>query len=327
MSEEAVSTESVSESSDSTSTETPVEASQEETSEVTEAQPEVTEGSTDVASEGSEEEAKEPELYDIVVDGETHRLPLEEITKGFQLKSASNKRFQEAAELKKQVEAEQARVKEIEETLLRNPFDALTKANIPYEAIRKHYEDVVYQMLQEDQMSEEDKAARNQQREFERVQKERAELEQKIKELEAAKEQEAFEREVAEQEKVLESQMDQAFEKFKLPKTPKAIQGVAAILSAAYEVEHDMSVEDAVEQYYQESNSAIKELLGSLDEDTLMGIIGDDRMKAIRKKDVESLKNPGTLPSSGQVEVSSPSGDSDSASDFFDNLRESITRR
>jgi hypothetical protein len=318
MTEEAGAVEAPSEVSDST--------------EVSEASPEVTtpessEESIEVSDTDSQEVSAEPEapqLYDIVIDGETVQVPLDDLLQGYQLRSASNKRFQEAAEERKRAAAEKEAAEKFKQALLQNPFEALTNENIPFEAIRKHYEEVVYQMLEMDQMSDEEKAAIQQQRETERLRKEYEELQQRLAEKEEAEKQRSFEQEVATQQEYWAGQIVTAIEGHGLPATPEAVQHVARTLMQAAEAEYDIDISTAVSIYKEEADTSLKGLLSQMDEDALAQLIGEERMNKIRKKDIERVQNP--VLSKRPPIASSQQSDEEAASSFFDRLRQSTYR-
>lgn len=327
MSEEAVqSSEPTSEVTDSTQQE----ASQPEATEPEQVEQAVSTQESEPESsneEPTQEEVEEvaQQLYEIVVDGESQQVPLDELLKGYQLKSASNKRFQEASQIKKQVEERAQQLEEFKNKLLENPYDALVNAGLPFEAIRKHYEDVMYQMLQLDQMSPEEKAALQEKREAEKLRSEYEQLKKQLEEKTKQEEEVRFQQEVERETQEYVTKISEAAKNVGLPETPEVLQGVADIMRLALENGYNIPVEDAVAQYKEETTSSLKNLLGGLNEDALLALIGEDRMKNIRKKDIETITNPG-LPKrepTKQVDESTEL----TASDFFDSLRESYAKR
>lgn len=319
MSEEAGAVEASSEVSDSTEV---VESASPEVTEVSEG--EVTE--SEEVSDQENEEVSAPELYDIVIDGETVQVPLDELQKGYQKASAANKRFQEAAEERKRAQQEAEQIKAWQQELLNNPFEALKNANVPFEHIRDHYENVVYQMLQMDQMSDEEKASHREKQESERMRKEYEQLKQQLAEKEEVEKSRAFEAEVEQQQEYWSEKIVGAIESGGLPATPEAVQHVARALANAADNNYELDIDTAVSIYKEESSSSLKGLLSQMDEDALMNLIGEERMNNVRKKDIERLKNP-ALPSQPLSAKAVPAEEREAASDFFDNLRKSTYRR
>lgn len=271
----------------------------------------------------AEAEAEAEPMYEIVVDGVAQQVPLEQLLKGYNTGTVSNKRFAEAAQKVKEAQDLEAKTQEWKERLIQNPYAALQAAGIPTESIRQHYEDVVYQWLQVDQMSDEEKAVHRQKKEHEEMQAKYAQMKQEMEEAQTRKEQEAFQATVAKQQEQILGQINGALDKVGAVKSPEAIRAIANNMKTAIESGYELSIDDAVALYKEETSSSLKSMISSLPEDALLGLIGQDRMNAIRKMDIEKLKNPVGLPKTDSVEVKTPAEKKDSATSFFDNLKKS----
>lgn len=292
-----------------------------DSTEETPQQEEVLEASPEVEGEATEVEEVPEELLEIVIDGQTMQVSMEELKNGYQKASASAKRFQEASAKAKEVEAYEAKTREWEQKLLNNPYEALKSAGIPDEDIRKHYEDIVYQWLKLDAMSEDEKVAMRQQRETEAKLKEYEEMKLKMEELERSKEQQAYEAQVAQQQEEMANQINEALDRNGVPNSPAAIKRVAEMWGVALSTGSDINLDSVVTEFKASSSSSLQEMLSSMDEDSLLSLIGEERMSKIRKKDLAKIKNP----VSAREMFPEPSKESEeitaSAKDFFASLK------
>lgn len=280
--------------------------------------------------DSTEEEVSEPELYTITVDGEQIQVTLDELLKNVQTAKASNKRFQEAALTRKQAEEAQQKAQALREELLRNPLQAMLKEGVDEKSIRKHYEDVLYQMYQYDQLSDEEKAARQkeaeQRREFEKMQEQLKELEQLKKEKEEA----AFQQQVAAEEERITQEFLAAFEQHNVPNTPEAVQWMANYMAAALEAGEDVDLGTAAALYKQNSSQSLQSFIQSLSEDQLLEYIGEKKLNKLRSNEIQKVKTgkKKAAPSKPLVEqiVQGDGKDVTNMSDFFDSLKRSAYR-
>lgn len=277
-------------------------------------------------SEGSEESESAPELYTITVDGEEMQVTMDELLKSVQTAKASGKRFQEAASMRKEAEAARQELAALEEQLLRNPLEAMKKKGVPEQSIKKHYEDVLYQMYQYDQLSDEEKASRQEKLAQEQKMKE---YEEKLKELELMKqekEQLRFQEEVAREEEVLTSQFLDALESQSVPNTPEAIQWMANYMVASIEAGNEVDLSTAAAIYKQSTSKSLRSQIESLNEDQLLELIGEKKLNKLRSKEIQKVKSGNSRPSAPSVPlvdqiVRNSGGDATNMSDFFDSLK------
>ena len=93
-----------------------------------------------------EEKAPEPELHKIKVDGEEKEVDINELKRGYQMAEAAQKRFNEAAEIRKSNE-------EFELKLKNSPFEALQERGIDVDKLAQDYiaEKAEYELMTEEQ--------------------------------------------------------------------------------------------------------------------------------------------------------------------------------
>jgi len=281
---------------------------------VNEVSEEVVEHETDVEvdseSEVSEDaeveaEASEEKLYEVKVDGETLRLPLNDILNGFQLNSTAHKRLKEAAQAQKEA-------RQLQELLQHNPIEAIKRAGVSEKSFQEFVEKYLYEQYKYEEMSPE-------QKELEDLRRYRAEQEQNQKQRQEQEQRAKQEQEVQFYQEQLAESYSKALETAGVPKSEQAVSRLAQIQLDAMESGWDMPIEMAVDQYVKEQRSLVDSYIQSLDEDQIESVIGKDRIKAIRKKELSKLKNPAPKAKKKEPEQKN-TNERISASDFFSNL-------
>lgn len=285
--------------------------------------PEVTEGELEISEEPSgetlesegqeelaEESAEEPsetDKYEVTVDGQKLLLTRDELMKGFQLGAASHKRFQEAAQARKEAEAALSKIKE-------NPLEAFLQAGGDQKAFRALVEDFLIKEIEYDKLSPEERELNDLRRYKE---------EQEIARQEEAKrrQQEVQNQETEMYQKQFTEQYNKALTDAGLPVSEKAIQFIAKTQLDALEAGYEMPLDLAIQYYREEQSNSVNNYLSSLPVDQLVGIIGKDRMKEIRKQELAGLKNPVSRKKSAPAAPASSADEKMTASEFFASLR------
>lgn len=108
-------------------------------------------GATAESDEAEQSETTTEQLYTVKVHGEEKQIPLAEIIKGYQSIQAAQQKFQEAAAVRKQVEAQAA---ELVSDLRSNPFAVLGQLGIDLDS---HIEAWAKERMEEAELSEEGK--------------------------------------------------------------------------------------------------------------------------------------------------------------------------
>lgn len=160
-------------------------------------------------------------------------------------------------------------------------------------------------------------------------QRERLELEHKLKQLEEEREREKQEfnqRELArlqqqEYERV-ETKMVAAIESSGIPRSTYAIKKMASYMMDGAKEGVMLEPEDVVELVKQEIQDDLKELINALGEDRVENFIGKDILDKVRKKNISKIKQTPASVKSGIKEVSSSKSTSKPAEkmsikDFF----------
>ena len=309
------------------------ETSEVNTADAVESQEQVEPTQTEEAEgvEASEETTQEEEaqadpddqVFEVVIDGQPVQTTLKEMKKHFGTLTSSHNRFEQAANKLKEAQALEEKTQQWKEKLLQNPFQALMEANLPADAIRQHYEEVVWQLLQQDQMSEEEKSALRQKKESEELKRKYEELLKQQEEEKSRREQEMFEQKVAKQQQSFTESISKGLEEAGVPVTAESIRHVAQKLHTAIQNNYELDISDAVSVYKQDLNKHLMNQLSGLGEDALLEVIGQDRLNKIRKKEINKIQE--SVPSKPKASSGKKVSKEDlNASNFFDSLKQSI---
>ena len=220
----------------------------------------------------------------VKVDKEELEVDESELIKGYQKAKAADKRMHEAAMLRKQAE-------DALKLLNENPKEALKKLKKANPKLRAALEEVLYEDIQFDGMTEE-------QRELHEYRE--REKERKAQEEQAAKEkQEAELNAKAEQiKKKWSEQFIQTLETSGLPKTEFTIARMAYYMQQGLRNGVNLDPGDVAEQVRDELMEMSKSLFASDDGSTIEKLLPDIATK-LRQKDLAKLKQPAT-PSQNQ---------------------------
>ena len=220
------------------------------------------------------------------VDGKDMEVPIDQLVKDYNLKQASMKRFEEAAQQRKQAETLIQQLFEDPESFLDHPKfkeKGLTKRQIAEQILRKE--------IEREMLSPEELKQRETETELETLRREKAEREAEQKKQE-------FERHKQAAEQKYSSKFQEALEGAKLPKTPFTVKRLAEYQRQALRAGYDLTASELGELVAEEVRGEVKELTGHLDAETLISIFGDDIAKKIREYDLKKIETPSVPPTS-----------------------------
>ena len=249
----------------------------------------------------SGQEVAKPQLVKVKIDGQIIELPIEEVTAGYQKISAANKRLAEAADERKKVEAELKEVQQLKAYMLKNPTKALRQFGVEEKELLAHYEDVLWEQLQEEKRSPEEKESNKAKRELEELRREHADLKALLDKDKETKRAALMEEQVAKETEEYSRQILETFKKLDLPVTDEAVLYMTDKMSHAIDNEIDITFEDIGKAYKQDRELEATKLLSKLSIDQLMTLLGEDKMKQVRAKDVANLRNP--APQSNEIKA------------------------
>jgi len=300
MSEESMG--AVSEASESVETTTESPSEVETTEQVSEGGSEETSQESGATPSDASKEEK-PKKRKIKVKDE--EIDEEEVARGYLHAREANKRFQEAAAERKAAEKAKEEAKKLAEErfekLKSDPFSVLAELGLNPRELSEEY---LIRQLEKEMMSPE--------------QKEKLDLEEKLKSYEQKEaERKAEEEARAEQAKKEQEQQEitslrkkyaeeyqgsfiNALDKAGLPKNPTTVRRVAEVVLNSLSQGEEIPVEHAIRIVEQDYRSGLSEFLKELDADTLAKFLGDEAVDKLRQRNVAKVKNP--TPKKEQVE-------------------------
>lgn len=199
----------------------------------------------------------------------------EEVIKHLQRSRASDKRFQEAAEVRKAA-------MEFIDQLRKNPRKVLSDPSINVD-IKKMAEEIL-----NDQIADLEKTP--EQREKEDMQRRLQEYEERAKKLEEDKKLSDRQKLEFEQEKAIELDISAALDIGGIPKTPRTVARMAEMMMIALKEGIDLSAKDIAPLVKNNTMSEFKELVTALSDDQLEDFIGKEVIGRLRKRNIAKAK-------------------------------------
>lgn len=286
-------------------------------------QPEVDEITEEEAAELDAEQSSEekpkpkaPVKHKIKIDGEEVELSDEEMKKYASMGKAAQKRMEEAALVRKEHEKLRNDVSVFLEMLQNDPGKVLKDLGIDPE---KFSEDYLNKKLEEESKSPE-------QKEKEKLQKELEEYQKKLKDIEDEKKSSEEKRLTDEAAMKLERDISEAIDSGEMPKHPVMIRKVADLLYLASVQKVDLEAKDVIPIAKKQIIEEFRSLTGVMPEELLEEILGDDKVKSLRRRYLKKLKatpvTPSSVKSTGQDVQRKDDKPKDpiNAKDFFSKL-------
>lgn len=257
---------------------------------------------------------KRLEKFKIKVDGEESEEELdlndkEAIKKHLQMSKASQKRMQESAQLRKEVENFVSALKTDTRRVLQemgiDPKEFATG--------------VINQEIQELQKSPEQREKEQHQKEIEELRKRIAADEESKKQAEYSRMQEKFAFE-------LDRDITSALTSSQLPKSPYVVKRIADTMALALEHGHDVSVGDILPLVEKQIKEEIQNMFGAMPEEALEAVLGKQNADRLRKNRLSKMKkaidSPSKAKETGESSKASQSKEDKkvSAKDFFRSL-------
>lgn len=257
--------------------------------------------------------AAEIKKWKLKIDGQDVDMTEDELVKNAQLGRAGQKRMQEAAQLRKNMEG-------FIEMLRKDPVRVLSDPNIGVD-VKRMAEAIINNELEEMQKSPELK-------EKEKLERELKELRDKHKKDEEDRKSAEFQRLQQQASVQLEGDIITALKDGGLPKTPYTVKKMAEIMMTALANDIDLSAKDILPLMKQQMHSEVREMFASAPEDVMEEMLGKDNVTRLRKRAVARAKAAKSI---ATVEAVKPTGNTEvkkkteetkklTARDFFKNL-------
>lgn len=210
----------------------------------------------------------------IKVDGTEEEVDFNELKVGYQRAKAAQKRFDEAAKARKEVEQFIARLKS-------DPVNALNEMGHDFGSLA---EDFILKQMEKDKLTPEEKKI--------------LELEEKVKSYEQEKETVKKAEEQAQYQKLLDhyeadytDKISKALSESGLPKTPQTVKRTAQYLSRALDQGYELQPKDVMRYVKQDYMNDIMSLFGAAEGEQLMSLLGEQVTDKIRKAELAKVKS------------------------------------
>lgn len=243
--------------------------------------------------------SKPAELYDVKIDGKSYKMTLEELKSHASMSSAAQKRFADAAQIKKQSEGLISKFKG-------SPMEALLDPALGYtkDQIRTIMEDwYTKEFIEPTKLTPEQLRLRDAEA---RVKK----YEEQEKAQKARDDAANMEKLTSHQRESLQKDIIDALDKSNLPKTKYTVGRMAYWMQKNIENNFDAPMSVIVKQVQREQDSVMQSLVNASDGDALIGLLGEETVNKIRKYDLARLMpkiNPPTPVAQERAPSSTPS--------------------
>jgi hypothetical protein len=234
------------------------------------------------AAKGNEAkpEPPKPALKKVKVGGREELVDEDELVRTYSKYKAGEDKFREAAALEKKLRA-------FTEAFEKDPLSVLTSGKLPID--RKSLgEKLLLEALEEEMLDPRERELRTAQAKL-----------QEFETREQAAKREAEEREVEQRKEIKRQEITklftQALESTPLSRDPEtaalAMRDMAMMLRAAKERGIEVSSEDLAKHVHSKYHKSMYSLANSLEGEDLIGFLGEDVVKKIRKADLARLKS------------------------------------
>ena len=225
----------------------------------------------------------------VKIDGVEQEFDEDEVIRDFGKGRAADKKFQEAAALRKEAVA-------FIEALKKDPMAVLSDPRLGVNA-RQAAEEYLLKTLEDEMMDPKDRELRD----LKKEKQAREDAEEEAK----RQAQEAKERETTEHLKdKYEAQFQACLDSSGLPKTPHTIKRIAFYMREGIMRGLDLTPDDVVSKVKDEYIEEQKSLFSGLDGENLLKLLGDDLAKKIRKFDTSKVMQPKKIALMDQPNVS-----------------------
>lgn len=244
------------------------------------------------------------QMFKVKIDGQEVELSETELKKYASLGKSAQKRFEEAAVIRKENEAIKKDIQTFFEMLKNDPLSILGDESLSLDK-RKIAEMIMNEEIEKSKKSPEQVEKESLQKQLEAAQK-------KIKEAEDGKKREEWERLQNEAATSIERDIMDALDTKELPKSPYVINRMVSMLHIAAQNKINLSAKDVLPIVKKQIMDDFKGLSGLLPEDQLEAILGEDKVKALRKRYLQKVKSSQQVTTSAK-DVKSTGGDVQSA--------------
>lgn len=247
----------------------------------------------------SQADLDQEEEFELVVNGNTEKLKKSELLKRASEATGAQKRFQEAAEIRKAAEEERA--------LAAKLFDLLKKDPL---AVRKHldkeFDDKAFlqsrlaEIMEEELLSPQEREHRQMIAELNALKEEKAAAQR-------AKDEEEINAKTQEERARLETVVSESLKAVGLPSSANAKQRLVQYIIEANQNDLDIPIETLAKQVKDDMKADLAELLQDADDVSFEEFLGSNLLTKAQKVGLAKIKRPGNPVPSRKTEQAEPS--------------------
>lgn len=227
-----------------------------------------------------EEKAVEKRKFKVKINGLEDEVDEEELIRSYQKERAAEKKFEEAAQMRKSFDGLKKRFEEDPISALLDPSLNLKKEDLVDKLGKWVYDHMQYQEMTPEQRKEFDDK-----QELERRRADEARQKQQQEEQEIQRQAEEFKQEY-------DRQFSEAMSKINIPKTGRTVARMAQIMKAALDNGFEKTPEQAARQVREEYLKEYKEVLTKYEPQHLAEFLGEDTLQKLRQYDLSKVVNP-----------------------------------
>lgn len=255
--------------------------------------------------------------FRLKVDGEEVEEEIDlaneqELVKRLQLAKAAQKRMQEAAEYRRAIEETESEIDEFLEGLRSDPLAVLSHPELGID-LKKIVENYLQQEVEKSQMTPE-------QIELEEARAKLKALEEEKEALENERREEYMERLRVEKAAEIEKELLDALEAGDLPQSDYIMNKMVDLASIAYDNGIELSMKEILPIVRESYLRDARQIFGKLPDELIEDIVSKDRIRNIRNKQLQALKNQQkpalNVPDTGK-KTETKAEKKQSAKDFF----------
>ena len=255
--------------------------------------------------------------FRLKVDGEEVEEEIDlsneqELIKKLQLAKAAQKRMQEAAEYRRAIEETESEIDEFLEGLRSNPLAVLSHPELGLD-MKQIVENYLQQEVEKSQKTPE-------QIELEEARARLKALEEEKEALENERREEYMERLRVEKAAEIEKELLEALESGDLPQSDYIMNKMVDLASIAYDNGIEISMKDILPIVRESYLRDARQIFGKLPDELVEDILSKDRIRNIRNKQLQALKNQQkpslNVPDTGK-KTETKAEKKQSAKDFF----------
>lgn len=262
-------------------------------------------------------EASTRKKFKLKVDGEEIEDEIDlaneqEIVKRLQLAKAAQKRMQEAAQYRKQIEESEQEISEFLEQLKQNPLAVLKHPELGLD-LRQVVESFLEEEVERSKMTPE-------QIELEEAKAKLRALEEEKEALETQRREEYMERLRVEKAAEIEKELIEALDTGDLPQSDYIMNKMVDLASIAYDNGIEISMKELLPIVRDSYLRDARQIFGKLPDELIEDIVSKDRIRNIRNKQLQALKNqqkPAVKVVDTGKKIESKEEKKQSAKDFF----------